>query len=69
MLQGRRRRATDHEGETLFGDDDRSRLRAVHEADLYALERRRGFWVGALVWVPVGAGLVAGLAWIQGVMR
>ncbi len=63
------RRATDHEGETLFGDEERSRLRAVHDADLYRLERRKGFWVGAVVWVPMGAGAVVLLQWLTEVLR
>jgi len=63
------RRATDHEGETLFGTDTRSRLRAVHSANLFHRERRLGFWVGAVVWVPTGALLVLGLLWVQEVFR
>lgn len=63
------RRATDHEGETLFGDEERSRLRAIHDADLYRLERRKGFWLGAACGFAVGWWAVIGLQWLAEVLR
>ena len=63
------RRATDHEGKTLFGDEERSRLRAVHEADLYRVAGRKGLWVGIWIGAPVGAALWAFGAWLTEVLR
>lgn len=52
-----------------FDTDTRSRLRAVHAANLYRRERRLGFWFGLGMGWGLGAAFVGGAIWLAEVLR